>query len=88
MKKSDPVQHTIDKKHSQMLEEFHNNETIHIPELIAQKQSLRLQLRSLNVDQIVQYMELKDNENFCKFNSRYCSGRNYVGGKSDYPDYQ
>lgn len=60
MKKSDPAQHTIDKKHSQMLEEFHNNETIHIPELIAQKQSLRLQLRSLNVDQIVQYMELKD----------------------------
>ena len=60
MKKSDPAQHTIDKKHSQMLEEFHNNETIHIPQLIAKRQSLKLELRSLNSDQIVQYMELKD----------------------------
>jgi hypothetical protein len=60
MKKADPVQHTIDKKHGQMLEEFHTNETVHIPELLTQKKSLKSQVRSLNSDQIEQYMELKD----------------------------
>ena len=60
MKKADPVQHTIDKKHSQMLEEFHMNESVHIPELLTQKKSLKSQMRSLNSDQVEQYMELKD----------------------------
>lgn len=60
MKKADLVQHTIDKKHGQMLEEFHANETVHIPDLLAQKKSLKSQMRSLNSDQVEQYMELKD----------------------------
>ena len=44
MKKADPAQHTIDKKHGQMLERFHVNETVHIPELLSQKKSLKIQL--------------------------------------------
>jgi len=60
MKKIDLVQHTIDKKHSQMLEEFHKNESLYIPELLSQKKSLKIQLRSLNSDQIEEYMEIKD----------------------------
>ena len=41
MKKVDPVQHTIDKKHSQMLEQFHDDETTKIPTLISEKKTLR-----------------------------------------------
>jgi hypothetical protein len=60
MKKTDPVQHTIDKKHDQMLHDFHMNETVHIPELLSQKKALKTRLRSLKSDQIEKSMEIKD----------------------------
>ena len=60
MKKIDPIQHTIDKKHSQMLECFHNNETVRIPELIQKKNDIKQQFSSINSDQIELRMELKD----------------------------
>jgi hypothetical protein len=63
MKKADPIQHTIDKKHSQMLEDFHNNETVRIPELIQQKDTIKQQLRSTNLEQVELRMELKDKIN-------------------------
>ena len=74
MKKIDPIQHTIDKKHSQMLECFHNNETVRIPELIQKKNDIKQQFSSINSDQIELRMELKDqisaiNDKIKKYNN-------------------
>jgi hypothetical protein len=60
MKKADPVQHTIDKKHSQMLEQFHDDETCKIPSLINEKKVLRERAKSLTCDRVDEIMELKD----------------------------
>ena len=60
MKKADPVQHTIDKKHSQMLEQFYDDETSKIPTLISEKKALREKARTLTCDRVDEIMELKD----------------------------
>lgn len=60
MKKNDIVQHTIDRKHSQMLEQFHVNETSKIPDLINKRAELRTRIRDLTCDRVDEYMEIKD----------------------------
>jgi len=60
MKKNDPILHSIDKKHSQMLEEFHNDETEKIPKLIDEKNQLKAKVRSLTADRVDEYVEMKD----------------------------
>lgn len=53
-------QTTIDEKHSEMLNQFHQAETETIPLLIAEKNSLKEQVRGLAENQIDVYMDLKD----------------------------
>jgi hypothetical protein len=60
MKKTDLVQHTIDKKHGQMLEKFYENENKIIPDLIERKKILKESARKLSYDQMDEFMELKD----------------------------
>ena len=50
MKRSDPSQHTIDKMHCQLLEEFHHDETVKIPELVEQRELLKKQLGKTKAD--------------------------------------
>ena len=59
MKKSDPILHSIDKKHSQMLEEFHNDEFVIIPELMEEKSVLKTKARSLS-NRVEEYIDIKD----------------------------
>jgi hypothetical protein len=51
---------TIDEKHTEMLNYFHNVETETIPALLKQKQDLKAQIRQLPENSIDKYMELKD----------------------------
>ena len=60
MKKSDPILHSIDKKHGQLLEEFHNDETVLIPTLLESKNRLKSKIRSLTSGRIEEYVDLKD----------------------------
>jgi hypothetical protein len=57
MKRLDPTQHTIDKMHCQLLEEFHHDETVKMPELVKQRELLKKQLGTIKADGRV---ELKD----------------------------
>jgi len=60
-KKNIPKQNaTIDEKHTEMLNKFYENETITIPSLIAEVESLGSQLKTLNDNQIDQKMDIKD----------------------------
>jgi hypothetical protein len=53
-------QTTIDEKHSEMLNQFHQATTETIPLLIAEKNRLKEQVRGLAENQIDVYMDLKD----------------------------
>lgn len=65
MKKSDPILHSIDKKHSQMLEEFHNDEFVIIPQLMEEKVALKAKARSLSLtsDRVEEIVDIKDKLN-------------------------
>jgi hypothetical protein len=58
--KMDTSIHTIDKKHSQMMEQFDKNETIIIPNLIKEKAKLKSKAKQLTNSKIEEYMELRD----------------------------
>lgn len=60
MKKSDKVIHSIDKTHTQFLEEFENDETVVIPKLQHDKELLKTQISKLKEHQIDDYMTIKD----------------------------
>jgi len=52
------MNHTIDRAHSQMLENFHNDEFVVIPELLAKKEALRNRLLSLK--KVGERIDVKD----------------------------
>jgi hypothetical protein len=60
MKKNDPILQSSDKKHGQMMEEFHNDETIIIPKLVDEKTQLKLKIRALSSDRIDEFVDMKD----------------------------
>ena len=43
-----PGLHTIDIKHTELLDTFHNTETVVIPELIREKENLKEQIKQLS----------------------------------------
>lgn len=51
---------TIDEKHTEMLNKFHENETIKIPQLMAEKTRLKSLVATLQENEIDAYMEIKD----------------------------
>lgn len=61
--KNAPVKlmHTLDMKHSNLMEEFKNNEDIIIPELINTRIELKKKLSTLKNDDIVEGMTIHDN---------------------------
>ena len=60
MKKNDPILHSIDKKHSQMMEEFYNDEIDIIPQLVGEKNQLKIKIRELSSDRIDEFVDMKD----------------------------
>jgi len=56
--KSNP--NTIDEKHTEMLNLFHDIETVTIPNLVAEKTRLKNQIPTLKDHQIDEYMDIKD----------------------------
>ena len=60
-KKTPPKQiNTIDEKHTELLNLFHENETETIPRLIAEKERLKAIIPTLQDHQIDTYMEIRD----------------------------
>jgi hypothetical protein len=51
---------TIDEKHTEMMQSFHESETVEIPKLMEEKAQLANQLNQLSANQIEQRMDLKD----------------------------
>jgi hypothetical protein len=51
---------TIDEKHSELMEYFHENETVVIPKLIEEKKRLKQLLKKTDENEIEKYMDLKD----------------------------
>ena len=62
-RKNDPSIHTIDKKHSQLMEQFEHNENIVIPKLLEEKAKLKKKAKTLTNSKIEEYMELHDKIN-------------------------
>jgi len=62
-RKNDPSIHTIDKKHSQLMEQFDHNETVIIPKLLEEKVNLKKKAKTLTNAKIEEYMELHDKIN-------------------------
>jgi hypothetical protein len=62
-RKNDPSIHTIDKKHSQLMEQFEHNETVIIPKLLEEKVNLKKKAKTLTNSKIEEYMELHDKIN-------------------------
>ena len=62
-RKNDPSIHTIDKKHSQFMEQFEHNETVIIPKLLEEKVNLKKKAKTLTNSKIEEYMELHDKIN-------------------------
>ena len=60
MLKYDPILHSIDKKHSQMMEEFYNDEIDIIPQLVGEKNQLKIKIRELSSDRIDEFVDMKD----------------------------
>lgn len=52
--------HTIDEKHTEIMNEIKHNEEIVIPQLMTEKQELKDYIRSLKKSQIEEYMETRD----------------------------
>jgi hypothetical protein len=55
-----PGLHTIDIKHTELLDTFHNTETVLIPQLTAEKENLKLQIKELRTNQYDEYMDMRD----------------------------
>jgi hypothetical protein len=55
-----PGLHTIDIKHTELLDTFHNTETVVIPELIREKENLKDKIKQLSSNQYDEYMEMRD----------------------------
>jgi len=51
---------TIDEKHTEMLNKFHENETITIPKLIEEKERLKSMIPKLKENEIDAYMDIRD----------------------------
>jgi hypothetical protein len=62
-RKNDPSIHTIDKKHSQLMEQFEHNENVIIPRLLEEKVNLKKKAKTLTNAKIEEYMELHDKIN-------------------------
>ena len=60
MNNSNRTIHTIDEKHTTMIDSFHENETIKIPQLQEEKQKLKDYIRSLTPQQVEEIIETKD----------------------------
>ena len=54
------VSNTIDEKHTEMLNHFHNSESVTIPNLIAEKNRLKTVAHTLTENQIDEYMNIRD----------------------------
>ena len=52
--------YTIDLKHSEMLERFHNIETVIIPNLLEEKENLKNSVPNLKENQLDEFMKIKD----------------------------
>jgi len=63
-KKVPKQMNTIDEKHTEMLNLFHENETTTIPKLIEEKELLKSKVSSLKEHEIDAYMEIKDRVTF------------------------
>lgn len=63
-KKVPKQMNTIDEKHTEMLNLFHENETNTIPKLIEEKELLKSKVSSLKEHEIDAYMEIKDRVTF------------------------
>lgn len=63
-KKVPKQMNTIDEKHTEMLNLFHENETTTIPKLIIEKDLLKSKVSSLKEHEIDAYMEIKDRVTF------------------------
>jgi len=63
-KKVPKQMNTIDEKHTEMLNLFHENETTTIPKLILEKELLKSKVSSLKEHEIDAYMEIKDRVTF------------------------
>jgi len=63
-KKVPKQMNTIDEKHTEMLNLFHENETTTIPKLIEEKEILKSKVSSLKEHEIDAYMEIKDRVTF------------------------
>lgn len=55
-----PGLHTIDIKHTELLNTFHQNETETIPKLIAEKENLKQRIKTLQKSQYDEYMDMRD----------------------------
>jgi len=55
-----PGLHTIDIKHTELLHSFHNTETVIIPQLILEKENLKLLIKDLRTNQYDEYMDMRD----------------------------
>jgi hypothetical protein len=51
---------TIDEKHTELMEYFHENETVVIPQLMEEKKRLLQLLKKIGENEIEKYMDLKD----------------------------
>jgi hypothetical protein len=51
---------TIDEKHTEMLDQFQNNETAQIPKLIQEIAELKIRAKMLSEHQIEEYMDIRD----------------------------
>ena len=51
----------MDEKHSEILNQYHLNETELLPKLEEEVDALRVSAKSLKMNQIDEYMEIKDN---------------------------
>jgi len=52
--------HTIDEKHTEIMNEMNHNEEVIIPQLMNEKQNLKEYIRSLKKSQIDEYMDARD----------------------------
>ncbi len=52
--------HSIDEKHTEIMNEINHNEQVIIPQLMEEKTQLKEYIRSLNKHQIEEYMETRD----------------------------
>jgi len=61
LQKRPPQQNnTIDEKHTEMLNRFHSNETEKVPRLEQEIDNLKTKVKTLQDNQIDQYMEIRD----------------------------